>query len=393
MLEQKALLQEVEFEETGAHLLEPGQILSDDVMSIWEFVSIPIMATTGWTRPSVLASMREVERLRRELDGAQAALVSALGSGARNTPSTIAHALNVSTRTARDQARIAAVIERIPGAGVALANATISVEHIRALACVVDEPDAASLLADAATQSPEAFIKTVAKFRLHRHPKTVQEQQRAERSVTFSRTDHGSITMRAVLPPIEGAELRNRIEHLADRRWQERNQDGPSGNRRDDTYIQCLADALVELTGDSGASSGGGRPTVVATIDVGTLEAELIGHGPIPTEDALFLANRADLYACIRDAKGGILKLGRQQRLASGLQQLALIIRDKQCTTPGCDQPWTRTEAHHEPSWEAGGQTDLNSLNLRCHTHHAHIHIEQRRTKKQNGGSVKHDPG
>ena len=58
-------------------------------------------------------------------------------------------------------------------------------------------------------------------------------------------------------------------------------------------------------------ASGGVKPTVVITVDAPTLNAAVVGHGPIALSDALEAAARSDLYAAVRDMSGEILNLGR----------------------------------------------------------------------------------
>ena len=109
-------------------------------------------------------------------------------------------------------------------------------------------------------------------------------------------------------------------------------------------------------------------------IDAATMEAEVIGEGPVPLQDALELAARAELYACIRDTKWGVINFGRNRRLATPLQQLALTVRDRGCVYPKCDAHWTRTEAHHIIDFQDGGLTNLEQLAPQCRTHHPHLH-------------------
>ena len=92
-------------------------------------------------------------------------------------------------------------------------------------------------------------------------------------------------------------------------------------------------------------------------------------------QDALELAGRAELYACVRDTKWGTINFGRNRRLATPLQQLALTVRDGGCVYPKCDQHWTRTDAHHIVDFQDGGLTDLEWLALVCPRHHHHLHI------------------
>jgi hypothetical protein len=74
------------------------------------------------------------------------------------------------------------------------------------------------------------------------------------------------------------------------------------------------------------------------------------------------------------DNKHRPLFLGRQARVASVDQRLALIAADRGCSRPGCDQPATRTAVHHVTEWSKGGRTDITALVLVCDGDHAQIH-------------------
>ena len=120
-----------------------------------------------------------------------------------------------------------------------------------------------------------------------------------------------------------------------------------------------------------------------------TLEAEIVGHGPIPFTEAAGLAARADLFAAIRTTNGAILKFGRNRRLASPLQRLALIVRDGGCSWTGCTVDYTRCDADHDPPWEQGGTTDLEYLRLMCRCgHHSHLHETGQNIRRRVDGTT-----
>jgi hypothetical protein len=62
-------------------------------------------------------------------------------------------------------------------------------------------------------------------------------------------------------------------------------------------------------------------------------------------------------------------------RLASREQRIALGVRDKTCTEPGCERPLTWSpHAHHEKPFGDGGPTIVKNLKLLCPEHHALAH-------------------
>jgi hypothetical protein len=62
--------------------------------------------------------------------------------------------------------------------------------------------------------------------------------------------------------------------------------------------------------------------------------------------------------------------LGRERRLFSKHQKIALDHRYRGCAAANCDRPPSWTEYHHTDPWRHGGRTDLaNGLPL-CPPHH-----------------------
>ncbi len=343
---------------------------------MWSQVVVPVVAGGGWSRDDVLSGLRALERLRRRVDAATSWLLQDLDLGGRDVAAAVSTSTKISPRAAREQILVARVVGKLPAAGDALANGSVSIEHLRLLKTVAQHPDALTLVELAKSQSAREFASTVAKFELANHQADVRDRQKRNRSVSYFRADHGCVGVRAVLTPLEGEEFRNRLTAVADRQWRARHPvraEVLRGND-DEPYPSRLADALMSLIrGEDAVATA--KPAVVVSIDAATLEAEVVGGEPIALGDAFEMAARADLYACIRTTEGAILEFGRNRRLASVLQRLALIVRDKTCVYPGCDAHWTRTEAHHVREYEHGGSTDIDNLARVCPQHHRHLHL------------------
>ena len=87
------------------------------------------------------------------------------------------------------------------------------------------------------------------------------------------------------------------------------------------------------------------------------------------------------------DSGGNPLDVGREQRLFTSKQRIALAIRDGGCEFPDCDRPPSFCEAHHIDEWAAdGGLTNLADGMLFCRHHHMLIH--NNRWKITRKGSV-----
>ncbi len=76
----------------------------------------------------------------------------------------------------------------------------------------------------------------------------------------------------------------------------------------------------------------------------------------------------------IVDGCGNPLDLGREQRLFSAKQRIALAVRDGGCMAPGCPVPASYCEAHHCDQWQQGGRTDVDAGILLCRFHHMLLH-------------------
>jgi hypothetical protein len=70
------------------------------------------------------------------------------------------------------------------------------------------------------------------------------------------------------------------------------------------------------------------------------------------------------------DEHGNPLRVGRTRRLATTLQRLVLLWRDRGCVIPGCATQAAHTQAHHIDAWADGGDTDVDRMALLCPAHH-----------------------
>lgn len=349
--------------------------------AVWSNIAVPVMAPVGWARSDLDGGLRELERIRRAVDAASAVLIGALGTSGRDTAAAIVRATGSSTRRAREQAKMAAVAETVAGAAEALERGEVSAEHLSSLARIGDVSGAAELLSLAAVQSPEEFAVTVTRFELDRDGASIRDRQRVARSVRFFAAEEGCVGVRAVLTPLEGAELKAKLSQIVDAAWRRKHSERASvssghGGR---PLHSRLADALMALVRGEPGTVLGAKPSIVVTVNAETLNADLagtgLGCGPVSLADAAELSARADVYGAVRDASGTILNFGRSRRLATALQRLAVVVRDGgRCAIDGCDASHERCHVHHVVEFERGGMTDLAGLALVCGAHHPHLH-------------------
>ncbi len=95
------------------------------------------------------------------------------------------------------------------------------------------------------------------------------------------------------------------------------------------------------------------------------------------------------------DRAGRPLDVGREQRLYTPRQRIALAVRDGGCRWPGCDRPPAYCEAHHIDEWEKDhGRTDLDRGILLCRFHHMQLHTRGWHITRDSGEDFAlHDPG
>jgi len=105
------------------------------------------------------------------------------------------------------------------------------------------------------------------------------------------------------------------------------------------------------------------------------------GHGrieglDIPVSIATIERNTCDVGTVTIDFfTGQPLDVGREQRLFTARQRIALAARDGGCRWPGCDRPPSWCEAHHIRHWKRDhGPTDVANGILLCRHHHLLLH-------------------
>lgn len=95
------------------------------------------------------------------------------------------------------------------------------------------------------------------------------------------------------------------------------------------------------------------------------------------------------------DASGNPLDVGREQRLFTPAQRVALAVRDGGCMFPECGAPASYCEAHHCDHWkEDNGRTDIDRGILLCRHHHMLLHNNGWKiTRDALGAFMLHPPG
>ncbi len=144
---------------------------------------------------------------------------------------------------------------------------------------------------------------------------------------------------------------------------------------------------------------GSRRPAVRVLVSSRTLNTGT-GHGRIEGQAAPVSIETVERIVCETgtvsvtfDQDGQCIDLGREQRLYSAAQRIALGARDGGCRWPECDRPPAWTEAHHINQWARDhGKTDIADGILLCRHHHMLLHNNHWDITREAGNYWLHPP-
>ena len=110
------------------------------------------------------------------------------------------------------------------------------------------------------------------------------------------------------------------------------------------------------------------------TLMGGLGSAQLTTGTPISPGLARRLACEAGIIPAVLGGTSQVLDLGRTRRFHTQPQRTAIALRDRHCTTLGCDRPATMCHVHHDHPWSQGGPTTVDQGRLLCTRHHTLAH-------------------
>jgi hypothetical protein len=168
-----------------------------------------------------------------------------------------------------------------------------------------------------------------------------------------------------------------------------------------DLMIDVLrAGALADAESVFGTRQAGIRivTTRAAHIDAveGRAAVALLEDSDTALPGWLVATHRCDpsTRSVILDEYGNPLDLGREARLYTSKQRVALAVRDGGCRISDCDRPASYCEAHHIDPYGEGGCTDIDRGILLCSFHHLNLHhCGWRITRDGTGEFMLHRPG
>jgi hypothetical protein len=197
-----------------------------------------------------------------------------------------------------------------------------------------------------------------------------------------------------VITPLAGQAFRNLLEHLtAPRRAQRRAEqgdaevgrgivieplDGASMNHGE-RLGRAFCEILEHLPTDGFGRFGTNDATVVVHVDDAAMRtgigvATLDTGAEISAGEARRLACNAGILPLVLSGDSVPLDLGREKRLFSRHQAIALSARHDTWAAEDCERPFAWCELHHLIPWGRGGPTDLDHAAPLCGHHHRKIH-------------------
>ncbi|OUZ09751.1 hypothetical protein BHE97_09865 [Aeromicrobium sp. PE09-221] len=218
----------------------------------------------------------------------------------------------------------------------------------------------------------------------HESELLVEREQRAWNATRLSMWANGDGTTsgRFTIPDAQAAMLKTVLDAYASPR-----RAGMLGREIDDyaTRVgQGFCELIERVPTDRLPNHGGNNVLVTVNMNLEDLEGRIedAAPGTITTDGTRMSPGQVRRLAC--DAKllpqvfGGEsvpLDLGREERLFTRYQRIAIANRDHGCAAPDCDRPPGWCEAHHgDRTWADGGSTNLKDAIPVCAEHHRQIH-------------------
>lgn len=353
---------------------------------------------SGLTRAELCDRLALVGRLESSLGSVKAVLVAAvdaLDDRGADGATVLRSATKCSTRSAKQTARRAGVLQQMPAVAQKFASGRLSAESVDVLVGAAEQTSAEIVDSDGALQRlvesrPADLARREAKTWVGKQQQgadreaRLRRQTRARRADAFP-ADGGLVGLFAEFDEITGARVRKRLDREVESLWRH---DGGRDGSPDDirTPAQRRADAVARMfgvrrPGDPEIGGGSGPDQLIIVADIGVIDGtdpdgriEIVDVGPVPRSVLGTLSPDTIVRGAIFAGPGAPLWLGRKRRLASLDQRLMLAIRDGGCRY--CDAPTWRCEAHHVDDFNgpARGRTDVDAMELVCPADHTAVH-------------------
>ena len=331
----------------------------------------------------------------------------------------LAWCCSLSPETARQQVRVARRLADLPLVRDSFARGELTYSKVRALVRIATAENERELVELGRHATAAQLERVVRGYRRSAAVALDQANQAyADRYLSLSWDDDGSLLIRGRLAPEEGAVVMRALEQgrellRADARSAA--EATGAGARTPDGYENgsaapepaagatargtANADALALMAETLLARGAAERPAgerceLVVHVDAGTLPAHdhdphgacHVEEGPgLHPETARRLGCDASLVRIV-EHDGRPLSVGRKRRTISPALRRALDARDGGCRFPGCNR--RHGEGHHIRHWAHGGETKLSNLVKVCKRHHRLLH-EGRYTVERDGPGLR----
>ena len=317
----------------------------------------------------------------------------------------LAEAAGLSRREAHSQVKTAEGLREVPSVLNALEDGRVPLANAKRLAEAAEKTSAdavaadGDLLAKAESMRPEQFVREARRWVTDRDGdggESEHRRLRARRCVRVWDSDDGMVRLYGEFDPVTGRRIGNRLRADASRMSDADKKHTASGGERR-TFQQCMADALDDLTSNSGTNSQRGKPfadiCVVAHVDdaTGDLIAELPDGVRLPQSVLEQLACNAKFTGVVYDTKGRPIWRAQSVRCATEAQRQMLIARDGGCFA--CQAHPDLCQAHHVRPVSQGGATSIDNMVLACWHCHTKIHHFNWQIHGPPGKRTLHPPG
>ena len=358
--------------------------------------------------PSVVADqnriVRRVEAVKLRVLAQGAASSAAADAGFASTGSWLAQQTRTTGRDASRQVALAGRLESAQRTGAALAAGDLSADHAAVVTDalsklpdrVIDEQRSlveAELVCKAARLDPGELRKHArralaaiepdpAVVDAHENALLASEEEAARAKTKLMLHDNGDGTTSGhfTVPSLAGDILRKVLDAMTAPRRQgaravasDRAPLTDWAQRRGAAFVELLEHLPTDHLHLKTAA------TVVVQLRHEALLGALAAAGvdtdqPISAGTARRLACTAGVVPTVLGGASLPLDLGREQRLFTEAQRVALAGRHTHCAAEGCQRPFAWCELHHRKPWSKGGRTDLDQAVPLCAYHHHLIH-------------------
>lgn len=336
------------------------------------------------SRPELYGLISDLEKLRSRVDERLMATKAALDSLGDTGADSSVVGRSVGRRSERQAKRdrqTARGLAEMPSLAEGLAEGRLNVEHAAIVADAAEQvtPELAAELVPLAESIPADLFAKKARDFVGRHTSAKKAEarhrrQRERRAGWHTVNGDGSVEIHARFDKPTGERVLAAWKRRTNVFWRDDGgRDGTPEQTRSDA--QRRADALAALVTERRSSDAGPvhpKDQIHLIWNLDQPHATWLDGSPVPDSVLEQLGPVSDVIGHVFSGDGQPLWQGRIKRLATVAQWRALIVTTRGCHDCGADID--RCQAHHLREWLVGGPTDIDNLQLLCHTCHGIAH-------------------